>query len=127
VRVLQPRLYIGVGYLWASNNYGYPNMQGWGFGGEKLPDLDQELSGFGSVWYYPDVHGGYVGAGGSNGLTLAYNVLKYQVGVNYVIMHSPIFIEAGWMGESWTNRTNAPVNRSYNGPFAGLGVRFLYP
>jgi hypothetical protein len=49
------------------------------------------------------------------------------VGVNYVIMHSPVFIEAGWMGESWTNRTNAPINRSYNGPFAGLGVRFLYP
>jgi hypothetical protein len=129
VRVLQPRLYIGVGYLWTSNNYGYPNMQGWGFGGEKLPDLDQELSGFGSVWYYPDVHGGYSGVAGSasNGLTLAYNVLKYQVGVNYVIMHSPVFIEAGWMGESWTNRTNAPINRSYNGPFAGLGVRFLYP
>ncbi len=53
VRVLQPRLYIGVGYLWVTNNYGYPNINGWGFGGEKLPDLNHAFSFFGSVWYYP--------------------------------------------------------------------------
>ena len=53
VRVLQPRIYVGVGYLWMSGNYGYPNMQSWGFGGEKLPDLNHNLSFFGSVWYYP--------------------------------------------------------------------------
>ncbi len=31
------------------------------------------------------------------------------------------------MGDSWTNKENAPINRTYNGPFAGLGLRFLYP
>lgn len=136
VRVLQPRLYIGVGYLWVSSNYGYPNMNGVGFGGEKLPDLNQAFSFFGSIWYYPSVTGtanfqtenpfpssGFT----SHSLPLAYSILKYQVGVDYVFGNSPIFIEAGWMGDSWSNKQNAPVNRNYNGPFAGLGLRLLYP
>ena len=131
VRVLQPRVYVGVGYLWMSNNYGYPNMNSWGFGGEKLPDLNHNLSFFGSVWYYPNAKGTYTNVASSpiNPLSydLAYNILKYQAGVTFGFGNSPVFIEAGWMGDSWTNKTNAPVNRSYNGPFAGLGFRFLYP
>ena len=136
VRVLQPRIYIGVGYLWMSNNYGYPNLTGVGFGGEKLPDLNQAFSFFGSVWYYPSVSGtanfqienpfpstGFT----THSLNLAYSILKYQVGVDYVIGKSPIFIEAGWMGDNWSNKNNAPINRTYNGPFAGLGLRVLYP
>ena len=58
---------------------------------------------------------------------LAYNILKYQVGLTYAIGTSPVFVEAGWIGDSWTNKQNAPTNRTYNGPFAGLGLRFLYP
>ncbi len=134
VRVLRPRIYIGVGYLWLSNNYGYPNMNGVGFGAEKLPDLNQPLSFFGSVWYYPSVSGTgnfsrLTSTGGTTqvSLNLAYSILKYQVGVDYVIGNSPIFVEAGWMGDSWSNKTNAPIGRSYNGPFAGLGLRVLYP
>ncbi len=134
VRVLQPRIYIGVGYLWLSNNYGYPNMTGVGFGGEKLPDLNQPLSFFGSVWYYPSVSGTgnfprLTSSGGTTtvNLNLAYSILKYQIGVDYVIGKSPIYIEGGWMGDSWSGKTNAPINRSYNGPFAGIGLRVLYP
>ena len=124
VRVLRPRIYVGVGYLWLSNNYGYPNMKSWGFGGEKLADLDRNFSFFGSIWYYPNAQGTYTGAAS---YALAYDVLKYQIGLDYAIGTSPIFIEAGWMGDSWTNRENAPVNRSMNGPFAGVGFRVLYP
>ncbi len=133
VRVLQPRLYIGVGYLWVANNYGYPNINGWGFGGEKLPDLNHAFSFFGSVWYYPDVKGtATFSVPTSTGLTgtslpLDYNILKYQAGLTFAFGSSPIFIEAGWMGDSWTNKENAPINRTYNGPFAGLGLRLLYP
>jgi hypothetical protein len=134
VRVLQPRLYIGVGYIWMQNNYGYPNLDGWGFGGEKLPDLNHAFSFFGSVWYYPDVRSttsttvsSPSGVTTSTSFPLAYNILKYQAGLTYAFGSSPIFIEAGWMGDSWTNKENAPINRTYNGPFAGLGLRFLYP
>ncbi len=58
---------------------------------------------------------------------LAYNILKYQVGFDYVIGNSPIFIDIGWMGDNWSNKQNAPIGRTYNGPFAGLGFRILYP
>jgi hypothetical protein len=136
VRVLNPRIYVGVGYMWLSNNYGYPNMSGVGFGGEKLPDLNHAFSLFGSIWYYPSINGNATvslpNASGAAGfhtatLPLQYNILKYQAGFTYVIGNSPVFIEAGWMGDSWTNKENAPINRSYNGPFAGLGFRILYP
>jgi hypothetical protein len=49
---------------------------------------------------------------------------KYQVGVDYVIGKSPVFIEAGWMGNYLTNKNNAPSNISANGPFVGLGIKF---
>jgi hypothetical protein len=135
-RVLKPRVYIGVGYLFVSTNYGYPNMNGVGFGAEKLPDLNQPLSFFGSVWYYPSVNGTATfniendfpsTSFTQHSLALQYNILKYQVGLDYVIGNSPIFIDLGWMGDNWSNKENAPINRSYNGPFAGLGIRFLYP
>jgi hypothetical protein len=136
VRVLKPRIYIGVGYLWTSNNYGYPNMNGVGFGGEKLPDLNQTISFFGNVWYYPSVNGTAVfnveNPYPSNGFTqhslpLQYNILKYQAGITISIPSTPLFFEGGWIGNSWTNKQNAPINRTYNGPFAGLGLKVLYP
>jgi hypothetical protein len=111
-------------------------MNGVGFGGEKLPDLNQPLSFFGSVWYYPSVTGTgnfqienpFPSTGFTNrSLSLGYNILKYQVGVDYVIGNSPVFIDLGWMGDNWSNKQNAPINRTYNGPFAGLGFRILYP
>jgi hypothetical protein len=129
IRVAQPRIYVAVGYLWLSNNYGYPNMNNVGFGLEKLPDLNHALSLFGSIFYYPNVNGNIVTGnqfGVPTSFNLSYNILRYQAGVNYVIGNSPIFVEAGWMGDSWTNKQNAPINRSYNGPFAGLGIKVPY-
>ena len=55
LKVVDPRIYIGIGYLSRSENYGYPRQGGFGFGTEKLPDLDQPFSVYGSVWYYPNV------------------------------------------------------------------------
>jgi len=127
-RILNPRVYLGVSYMFMSNNYGYPNLQGFGFGLEKLPDLDHNLSAFGSIYYYPNLHGTYTNSAitppYSTSWGLGYNILKYQAGANYVFGNSPIFIEAGWMGDAWGAKAGAPVNRSYNGPFVGLGVKF---
>ncbi|HET6274957.1 MAG TPA: hypothetical protein VFE16_03335, partial [Candidatus Cybelea sp.] len=136
VRVLQPRIYVGVGYIWVANNYGYPNLNGIGFGGEKLPDLNHTFSFFGSVWYYPNVNGNasvqvpnrFPATGfQTTSLPLQYQLLKYQAGITIALGNTPLFVEGGWMGDSWSNKQNAPINRSYNGPFAGLGFRMLYP
>ncbi len=53
IRVFDPRFYIAASYLWQQNNYGYPELRGWGFGGEKLPDLNQAIALYGSFYYYP--------------------------------------------------------------------------
>jgi len=123
IRVFQPRVYIGVGYISKTSNYGYPRLNGWGFGLEKLPDLDQPFSLYGSAWYYPNTKGTFTDPSGTN-FSLAYNILKYQIGGTYVFGKSPLFIEAGWMGDRGTNKTNAPVDFTVNGPYVGLGIKF---
>ena len=118
IKVADPRIYVGVGYLWRNNNYGYPRLTSFGFGAEKLPDLNQDFSVYGSFYYYPNAKGAY------NGLDLAYNLLNYNVGIDYVLGKSPVFLEAGWTGMSATNKSNAPSGVSANGPFVGLGIKF---
>ena len=58
---------------------------------------------------------------------LAYDVLKYQVGLDWDLGNSPIFIDLGWMGDNWSNKQNAPINRTYNGPFAGTRIPHPVP
>ncbi|HEY5341278.1 MAG TPA: copper amine oxidase N-terminal domain-containing protein [Candidatus Aquilonibacter sp.] len=123
LKVADPRIYIGVGYLWRQTNYGYPRMNGLGFGLEKLPDLDHALSIYGSAWYYPNTKGTFTAPNGTE-YQLAYDYLKYQIGLNYVLGNSPVFIDLGWMGDRGTNKTNAPANTSENGPYAGIGIKF---
>jgi len=106
VRVLQPRIYIGVGYMWVSNNYGYPNMNSWGFGGEKLPDLNHPLSFFGSIWYYPDVHGSY-----SNASTASI---------------SPLSRAAGWATVGPTSRTRRSTVRTTDPSRGSDSVCFIH-
>jgi hypothetical protein len=123
LKVADPRIYIGIGYLWRNNNYGYPRETAFGFGAEKLPDLNQSFSVYGSVYYYPNAKGTFSNPAGTE-FQLAYNILMYNIGVDYVLGNSPVFIEAGWTGTGGTNRTNAPSNYTANGPFVGLGIKF---
>jgi len=46
-QVAASRIYVGVGYLNAANNYGYPRMNAVGAGIEKLPDLRSGINFFG--------------------------------------------------------------------------------
>jgi hypothetical protein len=124
IGIAKPRIYIGVGYIWTQNNYGYPKLNAVGFGIEKLPDLNQPLSVFGGAWYYPNTKGTFTDPTTGLNYTLAYNWLKYQAGLAYVIGNSPIFIEAGWRGDAETNKNNAPSGVTVNGPFAGIGIKF---
>ncbi len=67
IKVADPRLYIGASYLWRQNNYGYPQINGVGFGAEKLPDLDQAITIYGSAYYYPSVQGTFSCSGCASG------------------------------------------------------------
>lgn len=123
LRVFNPRVYIGVGYLFRTNNAGYPKLSNVGFGVEKLPDLNQTVSVFGNAWYYPNIKGNYSNPT-TPSLRLAYNYLKYEVGVAYSFQHSPLFFDAGFLGDNAKGKTNAPSDETANGAFVGLGLKF---
>ncbi len=123
LRIAEPRIYLGVGYLFRTTNYGYPQQHGWGFGAEKLPDLDKTLSLFGSYWYYPSVEGNYTNPLGI-GYELEYRVAKYQLGATYSVGKSGVFIEGGFQGDQGRNKQFAPGDFIHNGWFAGIGLHF---
>jgi len=139
LRVLEPRIYIGVGYLWRSGNYGYPRMSNVGFGIEKLPDLDQGFTVYGSAYYYPNVNGSGMycitlptdatianhGCGNPVNANVAYNIFSYDIGVAFTFgPQVPVFVELGYLGERGDAKTNAPISFTENGPYAGIGLRF---
>jgi hypothetical protein len=126
LKVFNPRVYIGLGYIWRGNNAGYPRETGIGFGLEKLPDLDQPWSVYGSIYYYGNVKGNYTDNNAVPPLSyqLSYNILKYQLGVTYVITGSPLFIDAGLIGDSAKNKLNAPGDSSNFAGYLGLGLKF---
>ncbi|MDQ2873219.1 MAG: copper amine oxidase N-terminal domain-containing protein [Candidatus Eremiobacteraeota bacterium] len=124
LKVADPRLYIGVGYMYREGNYGYPRLRGFGFGAEKLPDLNHAFSLYGSVWYYPNVKGNFTDPGTGLGYDLAYRVLKYQIGGNLVLGNSPVFLDFGFLGDRGNNKSNAPSDFTHTGPYVGLGIKF---
>jgi hypothetical protein len=132
VKVFDPRVYLGAGYLWKTYDYlGYPRLGGAGFGVSKLPDLDQPLSFTGSVWYYPRISGTYryptspfLGRLSGGSIPLAYAYWKYRAGATVNLGKSGVFLDLGYAGERATPRDNAPSGTVLNAPYAGLGFHF---
>jgi hypothetical protein len=127
-QVAVPQIYVGVGYLHTSNNYGYPQLNGAGFGIEKLPDLRAGLRFFGSMFFYPGASGNYTVAGPASpnlGVTYRqeYQILKFDVGVALVVPRFPVYVYAGFTGDHYAVTQNAPVGQVHDGPYAGLGVK----
>ncbi len=123
-KIFDPRVYVGVAWNFDTTNVGYPNMTGVGFGAEKLPDLDQTISYYGSYYFYPNTRGTYTGFGQS--LPMQYSVQTYKIGVTWTFW-KPVFFEVGYNG----NRGNAKANSvrpgyTNNAAYAGLGVNFNY-
>jgi len=113
-----PRVFLVASYAQRLNNYGYPNLQGYGFGVEKVPDFnDKTFSFFGSYLWYPQF---------GSGQYLQYGFYKYQAGIEVHSnnRHNPLFAEAGYIGDYGYNKVGAPTNISDHGVFAGLGLHF---
>ena len=125
LKVIDPRIYVGIGYMWRTANYGYPNLNGFGAGIEKLPDLNQTFSIYGSAWYFWNVTGNCgTDVCPTGPYTLAYNIFKYAIGGTVTFGSTPFFIDLGWQGDRYTNRSNAPANATHNGAYVGLGLKF---
>jgi hypothetical protein len=132
LKIGDPRIYIGVGYLSRAENYGYPRQNGFGFGAEKLPDLDQPISVYGSVWYYPSISGDFtfpdVGPpaddAGASGRRFEQRFLKYQVGGTFSLGNSGLFLDAGFLGDTIRGKQLSPSDASHAGGYVGLGIKF---
>ena len=127
-RVASPRIYVGVGYLHTTNNEGYPNLNGFGVGIEKLPDLRPGVSFYGSAFYYPSVSGTFtlnnpasVNAGKS--YQQQFSIMKYDIGIALVLAHSPVFLHGGFSADVYTVKQNAPIGQIHAGPYIGFGVK----
>lgn len=121
IKVADPRLYVGASYLWRQNNYGYPQLNGVGFGAEKLPDLDSAISIYGSAYWYPSLQGTFAPVG-----TLSYRAFRYEIGVdwNFIGPSFPVYLDLGFLGNQYNNKQNAPSNINQYGPYVGLGLHF---
>jgi hypothetical protein len=115
VGLQKPKLFLVASYAQRSNNYGFPNLQGYGFGVEKLADYSRPLSVFGSYLWYPHF---------AAGNALAYGFWKYQAGMSFNFRSTvvPVSLEVGYMGDYGYNKLNAPSNVTSDGVFAGIGV-----
>jgi hypothetical protein len=131
LKIAEPRIYIGVGYLHREENYGYPRQNGFGFGAEKLPDLNQPFSVYGSVWYYPSISGTFsfpaIGAPpafAGQDEKFQQRFLKYQVGGTLNLGNSGLFLDAGFLGDTIRGQNISPSDASHGGGYLGLGIKF---
>ncbi len=133
LKVVDPRIYIGVSYLWHTVNYGYPRTSGVGFGIEKLPDLDQAFSVYGSVYYYPSVSGNYtfnavappVFAGTTQ--SLSYRDLLYQGGITYTVGKFDgfgVFLDGNYTADNLRAKNLAPSSETHGAAAVGIGLKF---
>lgn len=127
--VAAPRIYVGVGYLKAQNNYGYPNLSGAGLGIEKLPDMRSGINLFGSIFYYPTATGTYTVdnvLSPNNGVRYhqQYGITKYDIGLALTSRRLPVYLYGGVAGDHYGPNQNAPIGQTHDGPYIGLGVKF---
>lgn len=127
-RVASPWIYVGVGYLNASNSYGYPQLNAAGFGVEKLPNLVQGVNLYGSVFYYPSASGNYTinnPASSNNGKVYPqhYGITKYDIGLALVMKHFPLYLYGGFNADTYSAKQNAPIGQTHAGPYIGVGVK----
>jgi len=127
-QIAAPRINVGLGYLHVADNFGYPHADAAGFGIEKLPDLHSGINPFGSAFYYPSVNGEYTvsdpkSANAGRAYRREFAILKYDVGLALVIARSPVYLHAGFAGDRYAARRNAPVGQTHAGPYVGLGVK----
>jgi hypothetical protein len=123
-KVFSPRVYVGVAWNFDTVNVGYPDMTGIGFGAEKLPDLENTISYYGSYYYYPNTRGTYSGFGES--LPMQYSLQTYKIGATWTFL-KPVWLDIGYAGNRGNAKANAVLPGYTNNAFyAGLGIYFNY-
>jgi hypothetical protein len=127
-KVADPKIYLGLGYLQTSTNYGYPRLNAFGIGIEKLPELRTGISWFGSAFYYPSATGTYTlanAASPNNGKSYRqqYGITKLDIGLALALSRFPLYLYGGYSADQYAAKSNAPIGQTHNGPYVGLGLK----
>jgi hypothetical protein len=128
-KIASPRIYVGIGYIQTTTNYGYPHLNGLGGGLEKLPDLRSGIGWFGSAFYYPSASGNYTIADPASpnfgtSYQQQYQIYKYDLGLTLASARFPVYLYGGFSGDRYIAKQNAPIAQTHSGPYVGLGVKF---
>jgi hypothetical protein len=128
-KVFDPHINVAVAYKEARPSYGYPQLGGFGFGAEKLPDFASTFSWHGSVLYYPSMSGNYTVTDPNSPNANAtfrqqYAITDYDIGFDVLFGKLPLYLYAGFAGDQYTVKANAPINQTHSGPYVGLGIKF---
>jgi hypothetical protein len=111
-----PRVHLVASYGERRNSFKQPNLQGFGFGIEKLPDFDHKnASFFGSYLWYPDF---------GSASSFKYGLYKYSFGIEIHAPRIPVFLEFGVIGDYAYAKKNAPTYLSDSGVISGIGIHF---
>ena len=119
----EPKIYLAAGWVFKTNNWGYPNINGVGFGLELLPDLYREFSIYGNYFYYPNVRGAFTAPNGQGFIT-GYQEQRYTVGGTLNIPKTPIYFDLGYLGDRGNTKYDSVVGYTHNGGYVGLGIHF---
>jgi hypothetical protein len=125
-KVVDPRIYVDVGYIYNNGNVGYPTLNGVEFGAEKIPDYDQTISWYAGYFYAPNIRSTYTGFGQS--LPMQYSYQSYDLGITFDIAPKsiPVIVDVGYSGNRGNFKANSPSSYTHNGAYAGLGYSFSY-
>jgi hypothetical protein len=111
-----PRVHLVASFAQRRNSFKNPNLQGFGFGIEKLPDFDHKnASFFGSYLWYPQF---------GSGSFVQYGLYKYSFGIEIHAPRIPVFLEFGVIGDYAYAKKNAPTYLSDSGVISGIGFHF---
>jgi hypothetical protein len=111
LKLFDPRIYVGAGHR-TRTNLGGAVLSGFGYGAEKLPDIDRGFSAGAFVWYYPTLGKGH-----------GYHTLSYGLSLMRVLPGDRYFVEAGVRREHGVAYGGRLTNFDEVVPFVALGHR----
>ena len=124
--------YLAASFLSANNNYpnSYPDvpaLHGFGFGVDRLPDLENSTSVYFSVFDYPQVSANYTSPAGLPGPSVSgkiqENLFKYQVGFTAAFGSSGLFLDTGFLGDLIRGYGLSTGKAEHAGAYIGLGIK----
>ena len=108
---------VELSYLGTASNAGRPNVSGAGIAFEIPPTLEQTLSAYGALSYYPNLSGGGV----------RYRAVRFRAGATLSLLPffgHPYYFDVAAIGDRRSDASRAPSSVRFQGIVFGLGYRF---